>query len=207
MLLSSEFRTIIEPSSSLIALKTAESTVSPGFIFSDKGRERFRTLPFDNSWCDSTRTLLSFPITRTTTTSTVRIGGVESANEVSPSEISSQRLLTFLVPGLTPQEAKESEGNRGLSQSERDCGVGKGRLGFLSRFDEGMDMVGILRNLRGLRGKESFWRMLLAGFEGDRRMKTDRAVKMNNKQRRKCAVKRIKYTQRFGHGDLEILRN
>nr|GMD11740.1 uncharacterized protein LOC108337025 [Ipomoea batatas] len=65
-----------------------ESTVSPGFVFSDKGWDRFRTLPLDKSWCDSTRTLLSFPMTRTTTTSTVRIGGVESTNEVSPLEIS-----------------------------------------------------------------------------------------------------------------------
>lgn len=114
----------------------------------------------------------------------MRIGGVESANKVSPSEISSQRLLTFLVPGLTPQEAKESEGKRGFSQSERDCGVGKGILGFLRRFEEGKDMVGILRNLRGLRGKEmmgeSFWRMVLAGLEGERRMKTERAVKMKS---------------------------
>lgn len=47
-------------------------------------------------------------------------------SDVSPSESSSQRLWTFLVPGLTPHEANESEGNRGLSQSERACGVAKG---------------------------------------------------------------------------------
>lgn len=62
---------------------------------------------------------------RTVTTLTVRIGGVESARKVSPSDSSSHRLWTFLVPGFTPQEANESEGNRGLSHSDRDCGVAK----------------------------------------------------------------------------------
>lgn len=90
------------------------------------------------------------------TTWTVRTGGVESASEVSPSASSSQRLWTFLVPGLTPQEAKESEGTRGLSQSERDCGEAKEwrrggwwrllLLGFDDDDDvEEWDMAGILR--------------------------------------------------------------
>lgn len=53
-------------------------------------------------------------------TCTVLMGGVESANEVSPWESSSQRLWTFLVPGLDPQEEKASDGRRGASQSDRD---------------------------------------------------------------------------------------
>ncbi|KAK3445714.1 hypothetical protein EUGRSUZ_A01403 [Eucalyptus grandis] len=136
--------------SSLTALITATSGVSLGFIFSDKGLHRWRTLPSESSWRDSTRTRPSAPTTRTETTLTVRIGGTESASEVSPSEISSQRLWTFLVPGLTPQEAKESEGSRGLSQSERDCGVAK-RWRILG---PGRDMVGIPRNRRGFKWQD-----------------------------------------------------
>lgn len=52
----------------------------------------------------------------------------------------------FFVPGLIPQEANESEGNRGLSQSERDCGVGKLELV--------RGMVESLRKRRCLGGKE-----------------------------------------------------
>lgn len=55
------------------------------------------------------------------------------------------------MPGLIPHEAKESDGRRGLSQSERDCGVEKWWLFFV--FLE-TDMEGIFRNLRGLDGKE-----------------------------------------------------
>lgn len=72
----------------------------------------------------------------------MRIGGVESAREVSPSASSSQRLWTFLVPGLTPQEAKESEGNLGLSHSERDCGFVKAWRLVFGVWD-GRDMVEI----------------------------------------------------------------
>lgn len=91
------------------------------------------------------RTLSPFKI-RTVTTLTKRTGGEESSREVSPSESSSQRLWTFLVPGLTPHEAKESEGNRVRSQSESVWGVEAkgGCLGFVGR-----DMVG---NLKGRRG-------------------------------------------------------
>ena len=80
------------------------------------------------------------------TTRTVRIGGMESASEVSPSESSSQRLWTFLVPGLTPQEAKESEGRRCLSQSVRDCGDENWVMGL---GFEGEIMVGVLRKRQG----------------------------------------------------------
>ena len=89
---------------------------------------------------------MSSLIIRTVTTRTVRIGGMESASEVSPSESSSQRLWTFLVPGLTPQEAKESEGRRCLSQSVRDCGDENWVMGL---GFEGEIMVGVLRKRRG----------------------------------------------------------
>ncbi|MCI47821.1 hypothetical protein A2U01_0069063, partial [Trifolium medium] len=70
---------------------------------------------------------------------------------------------TFFVPGLTPHVAKESEGNRGLSHSESDCGDAKlwrrlFLLGFVVVGDnddvEVWDMAGILKKRRGLRGKE-----------------------------------------------------
>ncbi|GLT77985.1 hypothetical protein SLA2020_495360, partial [Shorea laevis] len=55
-------------------------------------------------------------------------------------------LWTFLVPALTPHEANESEGNRGLSHSERACGVGK--LEFVT------DMVETPKKRRCFGGKE-----------------------------------------------------
>lgn len=92
------------------------------------------------------RIRLSPLIIRTVTTLTVRVGGTASAREVSPSASSSQRLWTFLVPGLTPQEANESEGRRGLSQSVRDCGDENWTMGLGL---EGDVMVGVLRKRRG----------------------------------------------------------
>lgn len=70
----------------------------------------------------------------------------------------------FFVPGLIPQEAKESEGNRGESQSESDCGVGNWcflELGFLLWL--GIDMVeddlGKKENdLLGLRVRDLRWK-------------------------------------------------
>lgn len=116
-------------------------------------------------------------IIRTATTLTVRIGGVASASDVSPSESSSQRLWTFLVPGMTPQEAKESEGIRGLSQSERACGELKGwflRLGLLGRWD---DMIRFLINRRGFFGRERVGMDLQEEEEEEKRKRKDRAVK------------------------------
>ncbi|BAT78925.1 hypothetical protein VIGAN_02168500 [Vigna angularis var. angularis] len=174
--------TIAEPSSSKMPLTAADSGSSLGFIFSDKGLPRFRTLPSDNSWCDSTRTLPCLAVTRTRTTWTVRTGGVESAREVSPWESSSQRLCTFLVPGLTPHEAKDSEGRRGLSQSERDCGDAKlwrrgGRvLRAVAVFLEGVAVRDMAGNLRKRRGKGQRVEATL-GLEEETRKQTDRAVR------------------------------
>jgi hypothetical protein len=97
---------------------------------------------------------------------------MESAIEVSPSANSSQRLWTFLVPGLTPQEANESEGKRGLSHSERDCGVVKLWLWWVLRVRGGRDMVEILRNRRGREGKGKE-----QDFEGKRKQQMERAVR------------------------------
>jgi hypothetical protein len=45
--------------------------------------------------------------------------------------------VNVLVPGLTPHVAKESEGKRGLSHSERDCGDAKlWRRLFLLGFED-----------------------------------------------------------------------
>jgi hypothetical protein len=78
---------------------------------------------------------------------------MESASEVSPSASSSQRLWTFLVPGLTPQAANESEGKRGFSHSERDWGVVKLLLWWVLRVCGGRAMVEILRDRREREGK------------------------------------------------------
>ncbi|KAK8587275.1 hypothetical protein V6N13_086269 [Hibiscus sabdariffa] len=121
--------------------------------------------------------LLFFPSTRTETTLTVRSGGDESRSDVSPWESSSQRLWTFLVPGLTPHEAKDWEGNRGLSQSERACGVAKAVLLGL-----GQDMDGILRNRRGFEWKRykgrNFIREVLGLVEDTRKMREIAVRKM-----------------------------
>ncbi|KAG2390367.1 uncharacterized protein HKW66_Vig0222270 [Vigna angularis] len=148
--------TIAEPSSSKMPLTAADSGSSLGFIFFDKGLWRFRMLPSDNSWCDSTRTLPCLAVTHTRTMWTVRIGGLESVREVSPWESLSQRLCTFLVSGLTLNEAKDSEERRGLSQSERDWGDAKlwGLRGRVLRavavvvFLEGVAVRDTTRNLR-----------------------------------------------------------
>lgn len=59
----------------------------------------------------------------------------------------------FLVPGFIPQEAKELEGKRGLSQSERDCGDAKlWRRLLLSGMGDDVtvwDMEGTLRKREG----------------------------------------------------------
>lgn len=95
-----------------------------------------------------------------------RTGGDESVIWVSPSASSSQRLLIFLVPDFTPQEERESEGNLGLSHSERDCGVGKN--GFLLLV---MDMV---VGERKRRGRERIWGIL----GEDKTSKRERVVKI-----------------------------
>lgn len=70
--------------------------------------------------------------------------------------------------------AKESEGKRGLSHSERDCGDTKLRRLFLLGFEEEedddndeedmlLDMAGILRKRRGLRGKERKGQFVVVG--------------------------------------------
>lgn len=103
------------------------------------------------TWRNSIRTRLFDPIIRMVTTSRARTGGLESSlslmSVVSPSDSSRKRLWTFFVPGLTPHEAKESEGRRGFSQSERDSGVAKRRWGLGLGFE--WDIVGILRKRRG----------------------------------------------------------
>lgn len=116
------------------------------------------------------RIRLSLPIIRTVTTLTVRSGGKESTRDVSPSESSSQRLWTFLVPGFTPQVANESEGNRGLSQSERACGDAKGTLEW--------NMVGILRKRRGFEGKgRNFGRKVWLALGEEKRKRREIAVR------------------------------
>ena len=76
--------------------------------------------------------------------------------EVSPDESSSQRLCTVFVPALMPQEAYDSEGRRGRSQSERDSGEENERLvGELT----GVEIVVFPRIL--LIGEVGFGRKLL----------------------------------------------
>lgn len=134
------------------------------------------------------------------TTCTVRTGGrEESSSEVSPCEISSQRLCTFFVPGLTPHVANESEGKRGLSHSERDCGDAKlwrrlmVLLGFEGDGDEvaEWDMAGILRKRRGLRGKERKGQVVVVwDLVEVKRKQTERAVrKRSGKEGRDCPTR------------------
>lgn len=89
------------------------------------------------------------------------------------------------MPGLTPQEEKESEGKRGLSQSERDCGLGKGWVVGLRRLvEEGLDIVGFLTNRRGFKGKEISGVNLriieVVGLEEEKKMKREKAVKIKS---------------------------
>jgi len=88
------------------------------------------------------------------------------------------------VPGLTPHEANDSEGRRGLSHSERDCGDAKlwRRGGRVLRavavvvLLEGVAVRDIAGNLRKRRGKgqrvEAMW-----GLEEETRKQTERAVR------------------------------
>lgn len=74
----------------------------------------------------------------------------------------------FLVPGLTPQEVKESEGKRDLSHSERLCGVAKVRW----------DMEEILGERRGYKGKLKKKVFESSGLvEEDMRKQMERAVR------------------------------
>lgn len=86
------------------------------------------------------------------------------------------------MPGLTPQVANESEGRRGLSHSERDCGVAK--LWRLLGFLLAMGMMGNERKRRGFSGKESgggnLWKKLEVGLGEEIRMKREKAVKMKS---------------------------
>ncbi|KAG2376844.1 3-ketoacyl-CoA synthase [Vigna angularis] len=106
--------------------------------------------------------------------------GVEPAKEVSPWESSSQRLCTFLVPDLTSHEAKDSEGRRGLSPSERDWGDAKlwRRGGRVLRavvvvvFLEGVAVRDMAGNLR-----KGQWVEAMLGLEEETRKQTNRTVR------------------------------
>eukprot|EP01018_Ginkgo_biloba_P012222 Gb_26960 [translate_table: standard] len=87
-------------------LRHASSTVSPAFIFSDRGRFLTLMLPSPISWWDSTRIWPKPFLMLTLATLTVRLGGHESSREISPSTNSIQRFVTFLVPGSIPQRVK-----------------------------------------------------------------------------------------------------
>ena len=81
------------------------------------------------------------------------------------------------MPGLTPQEANESEGRRGLSQSVRDCGEENWAmdLGF-----DGEVIIGVFRKRRGFCGKDKdeIFENRVWGFgEEGMRKRRDRAVK------------------------------
>lgn len=67
--------------------------------------------------------------------------------------ISSQRLWTVLVPGLTPHKAKESEGSLGRSHSERDSGEEKAVV-ERDRGRPGLRMTETLRKELGSLGGE-----------------------------------------------------
>lgn len=90
------------------------------------------------------------------------------------------------MPGLTPQEAKESEGKRGLSHSEREWGDAKlWRRLILDDVNDEVDvwdMAGILRKRRGLRGKERKGQLVVVvvvelDLEEVKRKQTERAVR------------------------------
>lgn len=91
------------------------------------------------------------------------------------------------MPGFTPHEPNKSAASRGLSQSERDCGVANGggsRPGFLG-YGELVKGKDILGNLRRYKGKES---LLLLGRkkrevglgEVEKRTRREKAVKMTS---------------------------
>lgn len=77
------------------------------------------------------------------------------------------------MPGLTPQAANESEGKRGFSHSERDCGVVKLWLWWVLRVWGGRDMVEILRDRREREGKG---KGKGKDFEGKRKQQMEKAV-------------------------------
>lgn len=75
-----------------------------------------------------------------------------------------------MVPGLTPQESSESEDNRGLSQSERACGVAKDVLDW--------DVVVILGNRRAFGGKgRNLRKRVWLGLGEEKRKSRETAVR------------------------------
>lgn len=110
--------------------------------------------------------------------------------------------------------AKESEGKRGLSHSERDCGDAKLRRLFLLGFEEDdddndevdmlLDMAGILRKRRGFRGKERKGQLVVVGVLWDleevKRKQTESAV-----SKRSGKEGRLRFVSGCNGGDISIL--
>jgi len=105
--------------------------------------------------------------------------------------------------------AKESEGKRGLSHSERDCGDAKLRrlflLGFEDEVDMLLDMAGILRKRRGFRGKERKGQLVVVGVLWDleevKRKQTESAV---SKRSGKEGRLRLRFVSGCNGGDISI---
>lgn len=113
--------------------------------------------------------------------------------------------------------AKESEGKRGLSHSERDCGDAKLRRLFLLGFEEEeddddndevdtlLDMAGILRKRRGFRGKERKGQFVVVGVLWDleevKRKQTESAV---SKRSGKEGRLRLRFVSGCNGGDISI---
>lgn len=115
--------------------------------------------------------------------------------------------------------AKESEGKRGLSHSERDCGDEKLRRLFLLGFEDEeddddddsdevdmlLDMAGILRKRRGFRGIERKGQLVVVGvlwdLEGVKRTQTESAV---SKRSGKEGRLRLRFVSGSNGGDISI---
>jgi len=107
--------------------------------------------------------------------------------------------------------AKESEGKRGLSHSERDCGDAKLRRLFLLGFEDDdsdevdmlLDMAGILRKRRGFRGKERKGQLVVVGVLWDleevKRKQTESAV-----SKRSGKEGRLRFVSGSNGGDISI---
>lgn len=113
--------------------------------------------------------------------------------------------------------AKESEGKRGLSHSERDCGDAKLRRLFLLGFEEDdddndevdmlLDMAGILRKRRGLRGKERKGQLVVVGVLWDleevKRKQTESAVSKRSGKEGRLRL-RLRFVSGCNGGDISI---